>query len=305
MQTDSLLEQLDWFFTSPNWTLDYPFIEVFPMAKNTSDHVPCKVSVSTKIPKTCIFRFENFWIEHVGFFDTVCNIWHHLSNPLNSTRNISSKFKRLRAYSKSWSKSLSNLNILIANCDTIIAFLDSLEDQRILFNPEANLRALVKVQLATLLHYKNVYWRNRFTNNRVKLGDECTNFFHAMATISHRRNTISQILNDSGVWVQDHAGKEALLWAAFKSRLGVTLDSSMLFELENLITARDNLEHLVAPITREEIDNTVKRWPIDKAPGVDVKSAPHAKHTASRTKLAYTRCRIRSVPVNFPETDKG
>jgi hypothetical protein len=38
---------------------------------------------------------------------------------------------------------------------------------------------------------------------------------------------------------------------------------------------------------------------------VDVKSAPHAMHTASRTKLAQNTCRIRSVPVNFPETDKG
>jgi hypothetical protein len=33
---------------------------------------------------------------------------------------------------------------------------------------------------------------------------------------------------------------------------------------------------------------------------VDVKSAPHAKHTASRTSWLNTRCRIRSVPVNFP-----
>jgi hypothetical protein len=34
--------------------------------------------------------------------------------------------------------------------------------------------------------------------------------------------------------------------------------------------------------------------------GVDVKSAPHTKHTASRTSWLNTRCRIRSVPVNFP-----
>jgi hypothetical protein len=33
---------------------------------------------------------------------------------------------------------------------------------------------------------------------------------------------------------------------------------------------------------------------------VDVKSAPHAKHTASRTSWLNTRGRIRSMPVNFP-----
>jgi hypothetical protein len=90
-----------------------------------------------------------------------------------------------------------------------------------------------------------------------------------MATVSHRRNTISQILNDSGVWIQDHAGKEALLWSAFRSRLGVTSDSNMLLDLENLITVKDNLDHLIAPITREEIDSIIKRWPIYKAPGPD------------------------------------
>jgi hypothetical protein len=32
---------------------------------------------------------------------------------------------------------------------------------------------------------------------------------------------------------------------------------------------------------------------------VDVNSAPHSKHTASRTSWLNTRGRIRSVPVNF------
>lgn len=46
MQGDPLLEQLDWFFTSVNWTLSYPSTEVTPMAKITSDHIPCKISIA-------------------------------------------------------------------------------------------------------------------------------------------------------------------------------------------------------------------------------------------------------------------
>jgi hypothetical protein len=90
-----------------------------------------------------------------------------------------------------------------------------------------------------------------------------------MATISHRQNTISQILNEGGIWVQDHSGKEALLWYAFKNRLGISTQVTMLFNLEYLITPRDNLEALGAPINREEIDTIVKRLPSDKAPGPD------------------------------------
>jgi hypothetical protein len=97
MQSDPLLEQLDWFFTSPNWKLDYPVTEVFPMAQITLDHVPCRVSVSTRIPRSNIFRFENFWLEHDGFFDTVQNSWLEPVSSHNSTRVISSKLKRLRS----------------------------------------------------------------------------------------------------------------------------------------------------------------------------------------------------------------
>jgi hypothetical protein len=94
-----------------------------------------------------------------------------------ATRTISSKFKKLRSELKSWSRNLSNLKLLISNYNTVIGFLDSLEDNRPLYNTEANLRLLVKGQLKTLLHYKNLYWRKRYTVNRIKLGDECTKFF--------------------------------------------------------------------------------------------------------------------------------
>lgn len=58
MQNDPLLEQLDWFFTSANWTIDYPSSEVLPVAKITSDHIPCKVSIGTNIPCSNIFGLK-------------------------------------------------------------------------------------------------------------------------------------------------------------------------------------------------------------------------------------------------------
>ena len=34
------------------------------------------------------------------------------------------------------------------------------------------------------------------------------------------KNSISQILNEQGAWIQDHEGKAGLLWNSFKNRLG-------------------------------------------------------------------------------------
>jgi endonuclease/exonuclease/phosphatase family metal-dependent hydrolase len=42
-----LLEHLDWFFTSVSWTISYPNTSVSTLTMETSDHVPCLISVST------------------------------------------------------------------------------------------------------------------------------------------------------------------------------------------------------------------------------------------------------------------
>ena len=76
MQQDPLLEQLNWFFTSVNWTVSYPNTTVHPLSKPISYHIPCKIMVGTSIPKSKIFRFENFWPEHPGFLETVQESWN-------------------------------------------------------------------------------------------------------------------------------------------------------------------------------------------------------------------------------------
>jgi len=211
MQQNPLLEQLDWFFTSVNWTNIYRMTEVIPLAKVTSDDIPCKIMINTTIPRSNLFRFENYWTEHNDYYSVVQDSWSQSELHPDSASNLAAKLKRLRYALKAWSKSLSNLNQLINNCNTVILFLDTLEDRRSLFNTEADLRKIVKEQMARLLHFKQLYWKKRYTVNRIKLGDECTKFFHAMATISFRRNSISQPVNNDGATIQDHAGKADLM----------------------------------------------------------------------------------------------
>jgi len=105
-----------------------------------------------------------------------------------------------------------------------------------------------------------------------------------MATISFRKNTVSQILNEQSAWIQDHEGKAGLLWNSFKNRLGVSSGIKMHFDLSNLITRRNNLQDLVEPWTHSEIDSIVKKMPIDKAPGPDDFNGLFLKRTWPITK---------------------
>jgi hypothetical protein len=45
-------------------------------------------------------------------------------------------------------------------------------------------------------------------------------FFHAHATVKHRRNTIVLLSDDSGSIFSEHDHKANLLWNVFKCRLG-------------------------------------------------------------------------------------
>lgn len=96
MQDSPLLEQVDWFFTSVAWTNQFPNSLVLPLARITSDHLPCKVQIGTCIPRANIFRFENWWFKHPGCLEQVTHAWAPTTRSSNITQVISAKFKLLK-----------------------------------------------------------------------------------------------------------------------------------------------------------------------------------------------------------------
>lgn len=95
-QTNPLLEKLDWFFTSASWTLSYPNTLAFPLAMTTSDHVPCVIQISTSMPKSNIFRFENWWMDNEGFLPLVESVWKQSIHYADAAKRINAKMKILR-----------------------------------------------------------------------------------------------------------------------------------------------------------------------------------------------------------------
>jgi hypothetical protein len=269
MQEDRLLEQLDWFFTSLHWTTSYPSMLVTPQGKPTSDHIPCVITIQTSILGSKVFRFENFWVAHSSFLQAVSASWTKPTFKKNSASNINAKFKRLRYDLKFWSKSISRLTICIENTNKAILELDNLEDSRPLSNPEANFRKILKVHLARLLEYQNIYWKKRCTIRWTKFGDENTKIFHSIGTERYRRNNIATLTSADGSVASDHAAKEEIIYQTYKGRHGSSAQPQMLFDLNSLIHPTPGLEDLPIPFTKAEIDVVVKSMPLDKALGPD------------------------------------
>jgi hypothetical protein len=95
-----------------------------------------------------------------------------------------------------------------------------LEDQRTPSRLETIFRSLVKHHLSSLLEAKKIYWRQINTVRWIKLGDENTNFFHMMATISHKRNFIFSLKGpDDSIFV-DHEQKANIFFVFFQRQTG-------------------------------------------------------------------------------------
>jgi len=102
----------------------------------------------------------------------------------------------------------------------VLLFLDGLEDQRSLSRLETAFRKLVKNHLTSLLESKRAYWRQRNTVRWVKIGDENTQFFHTISTITHKKNFIVALSVREGNFIIDHEQKAIHLCTAFKQRMG-------------------------------------------------------------------------------------
>lgn len=75
--------------------------------------------------------------------------------------------------------------------------------------------------------------------------------------------------NSEGQERCSHEDKTAILWEAYKERLGPSEFTQIYFDLNELLQADDNFEDIGAPFSKEEIDSIVQNLPSGKSPGPD------------------------------------
>jgi endonuclease/exonuclease/phosphatase family metal-dependent hydrolase len=70
------LERLDRVFINLTWDDMLPNTILSSLTRTTSDHVPLKIDISTVIPASKLFWFENFWVQAPGFWDVATTAWN-------------------------------------------------------------------------------------------------------------------------------------------------------------------------------------------------------------------------------------
>ena len=127
------------------------------------------------------------------FLEVVNHGWSLPTFQMVSAKNLMAKFKNLRRVLKEWQKYISSIMANIANVKAVLSVMEILEEHRDLTVEEWNFKDLLSEKLLSLLHQQKVYWKERGTIRWVKFGDASTQFFHATATIRHRKNMITMV----------------------------------------------------------------------------------------------------------------
>jgi hypothetical protein len=115
-----LLERLDWFFKSQAWSMKFLSTRARTLTRDTSDLVPCAIHIKTEVPKSAIFRFENFWLEHNNFRQVFKQAWEAPNQKNDPAFRLTTKLKLARKTLKEWHKNNPKLATTIENTKLII-----------------------------------------------------------------------------------------------------------------------------------------------------------------------------------------
>jgi hypothetical protein len=147
--------------------------------------------------------------------------------------------------------------------------LEVIEEFRDLTILEWNFKEILVEKMNQLLDHQMIYWKQRGNIKWIKEGDAGTKLFHTSVTLRHRNNLIPQLQKDNGETVYNHIDKAAILWEAFKERLGHSEFNNITFNLDTLLDRNPNLAWLEEPFAGDEIDSVVRSLPNNKAPSLD------------------------------------
>ena len=130
------------------------------MLQNYSD-TPCIIEIATDIPRSNIFHFENYWMEHEDFMSVVQHAWNIPTQQTDAAKVLSAKFKTLKRVLSARQAQLSSLKTNISNVKLVPHLLEIIEELRDLSIEEWNFKSILEKKLLDLLHQQKIYWEQR------------------------------------------------------------------------------------------------------------------------------------------------
>jgi len=172
------------------------------------------------------------------------------------------KLKRLNRVLQSWSqKQVGHVKTQLGLSLEILHRLEIAQDSRALTPEEDWLRCEAKRYCLVLSSLERTVARLRSRIRFLKDGDANTALFHSQARFRKRKNFISKLTSQED--------KQAAFFEYFDGLIGTPLVRDSTLDLNFFHREGIDLSALDDPITEDEVWQTIKNLPADRAPGLD------------------------------------
>lgn len=215
------------------------------------------------------FHFESFWPKLDGFMEVVQQSWEQPIMAVCPLQRLADKLRRLAKNLQSWShRKTGNIKRQLLLAREIILQLESAQDSRLLSSLEIWLRRQLKHHILGLSSLERTRARLRSGLRWLKEGDANTAYFQHHARYRKKKNFIASLKKEDRVFT-DQKDKIEVVWDFYSNLLGSEGQCNFTFDLQSFHRSAVDLTELDRIIDEEEIWNTIKSMPSEKAHGPD------------------------------------
>ncbi|CAL1355574.1 unnamed protein product [Linum trigynum] len=262
-------ERLDRALCSQIWITQFPETLVKHFTDQGLDHRAILLS-DQPYRRHCrpLFRFDARWADNPEVRAMVDYVW---KEEIQGTPmfQLWERLKKLRHLLYDWSRagttnSLRNIRTLQAEIDQI----------KLIHPVDWEAVRPLETELNRQWEAEEIYWQQKSRVNWLKKGDQNTSYFHTVTRTRRKKNFVAGLLNDSGDWITDEAGKASLANSFYQhlftseNRVGNMND-----RVANLPIARSVSPEMNAALTATvqpcDVRRTVFAMGSIKAPGSD------------------------------------
>lgn len=185
---------------------------------------------------------------------------------------LHTKLMTIQNSTKEWARNrITTIKRHLGTCRDYLGWLNLVKERRQTTPLERFIAAKIKKRFMELSVLEEDIWRQRAHTKWELQGDRGTRFFHTMASVAKKANTIVQI-EHQGITCSDQRTKAQTFFQFYVNLIGQQSSEVPHIHWEILYdNQRDHrdLHILEKEITLQEVIETIKQWPKNKSPGPD------------------------------------
>ncbi|PKU71425.1 hypothetical protein MA16_Dca004267 [Dendrobium catenatum] len=156
-------QRLERILFNNDWIANFHMMHVEHLSRTASDHAPLLLTINAnKHLAPSGFKFQNMWLNHVGFFNVVQENWHAPTFPDNNFYGMAKLWRKIGRLKQTlrWCNNhvFKNLFINIKEAENVVLDLEN----KVVINPDSvNISDLnnAKIKLSDLHDQEEIYWQ--------------------------------------------------------------------------------------------------------------------------------------------------